>query len=188
MKTNRRGILRGAAGALVTALALLPAAHAGYNVWTGEYTVPQAELQARIETRFPLTLRYAQWIEVQVLHPRLGLDAATGRAAITMDVSVRSPLSPQAMAGLLTVSSRLRFDAASRSVRLTDPDADRIVFKGLPAAEAAQLQAIGQAVAQQALQDYPVHTFSPEDLRLGSRVLVPGEISVVEGAIKVKLD
>lgn len=184
---SRRALFLPLAGALFAGLETIPA-HAGYNIWTGEYTIGQAELQARIETRFPLRFNYAQLFDVSVSRPRLRLDASTRRAAITVDVLVRSPLLGQPLAGSLAISSRFRFDAATRSVRLADPDADRIEFKGLAPADAQQLQAIGQVVAQQALQNYPVHTFSAEELSFGNRSFEPGEISVEDEAIVVKLN
>ena len=186
-RLSRRGLLRLSTGATLGALAAAPA-RAGYNIWTGEYAVSRAELQARIEPRFPLAFRYAQLFEVQVSNPRLGLNATAGRAAITVDVAVRSPFAARPLPGLLTISSRFRYDATTRSIRLADPDADRIEFKGLAAGDAQQLQSIGQVVAQQALQDYPLHTFTPDELRLGSRVFEPGEIKVVADGITVKLD
>ncbi|MCZ2498792.1 DUF1439 domain-containing protein [Xylophilus sp. Kf1] len=187
---SRRALLLPLAGATVAACAALAPspARAGYNVWTGEYTVGQAELQARIEARFPLRFQYAQLFDVSVSRPLLRLQAATARAAITVDVLVRSPLLARPLPGVLTISSRFRFDPATRSVRLADPDADRIAFQGLAAADAQQLQAIGQVVAQQALQDYPVHTFGADELRYGNRSFEPGEITVQDGAIAVRLD
>jgi len=188
-RTRRRLVLQMAVAAVagVGSLAAVPA-HAGYNIFTGEYSVPQAELQARIETRFPLRLNYAQVFDVQVTKPRLGLDAGSKRAGVTVDLLVRSPLLARPLAGVLVISSKLRYDAGTRSVRLVEPNADRIDFQGLAADDARQLQAIGQVVAQQALQDYPLHTFQPEDLRYGNRVFTPGEIFVADGAIVVKLD
>ncbi|QHJ00409.1 DUF1439 domain-containing protein [Xylophilus rhododendri] len=185
--SHRRALLQSLTGAALAALLPLPA-QAGYNIFTGEYTVAQAELQARIDTRFPLRLSYAQLFQVDVSHPRLALSAGTARAAITVDLLVRSPLASKALTGVLTISSRLRFDAPTSSIRLVSPQADRIDFAGLAPQDAQQLQAIGQVVAQEALQDLPVHTFKPEELSVGSRVFVPGEITVVDGAIVVKLD
>lgn len=190
-QASRRGFARrlvaGVALAAVAALAAGPAG-AGYNLWTGEYTVTQAEAQTQVEKRFPLRFTYAQLFDVQVSRPVLRLDAASGRAAIAVDLAVRSPLLAQPLAGALTISSRLRFDAETRSVRLVAPDADRIAFQGLSPADAQQLQAIGQAVAQQALQDYPLHTFRPEELTYGNRVFQPGEITVAADGIRIRLD
>jgi hypothetical protein len=187
---TRRALLLSSAGPALAGLAALaaPAAHAGYNIFTGEFTVEQAELQARVDTRFPLSFSYAQLFDVRVSHPRLRLGAGTARAAITVDLAVRSAFVAQPLAGTLVISSKLRFDGPTRSIRLVEPDADRIEFQGLAPADSQQLQAIGQVVAQQALQDFAVHTFTAEELTRGNRVFTPGEITVVDGAIKIRLD
>ena len=187
---NRRALLVSSAGPALAALACLavPSAHAGYNVFTGEYTVGQAELQARVDTRFPLSFSYAQLFDVRVANPRLRLGAGSDRAAVTVDLVVRSAFMAQPMAGTLVISSKLRFDAPTRSIRLVEPAADRLDFQGLAPADGQQLQAIGQVVAQEALKDWPIHTFTPEELTRGSRVFTPGEITVVEGAVKIRLD
>jgi len=184
---TRRALLRPLTGASLLALGVHPA-RAGYNLWTGQFTIAQPELQAQVETRFPLGFPYPPLFDVRVQRPRLGLNPGEQRVSITVDVLVRSAFVPQALKGLLTISSKLRFDAASRSVRLVDPDADRIDFQGLAPADARQLQAIGQAVAQDALQDWPLHTFRPEELTMGSRVFRPGEITVQDAAISITVD
>ena len=185
---TRRALLRPLAGAALASTLVEVPAHAGYNVWTGQFTIAQQDLQAQVETRFPLGFPYPPLFDVRVQRPRLGLNPAGQRVAVTVDVLVRSAFTPQALKGLLTISSRLRFDAPTRSVRLVDPAADRIDFQGLAPADAQQLQAIGQAVAKDALQDWPLHTFRPEDLTMGSRVFKPGEITVQETTISVAID
>jgi hypothetical protein len=39
----------------------LGTAHAGYNVWTGEYTFTKAELQSAVDKRFPPRCAMANW-------------------------------------------------------------------------------------------------------------------------------
>ncbi len=165
-----------------------PAARAGYNVWTGEYTVPRQELQARVETRFPVTLRYLGFLEVRLTQPRLGLDAAANRATIEALAEVRNPLTPQPLAGRLAISSGLRFDASALALRLDRPTAERVELQGVSARDAQQLQAIGAVVAEEVLRDYALHTFQPEKLKMGLRTFKPGAITVVADGIKVQLD
>jgi hypothetical protein len=184
---RRRAVLRGMAAA-GAALSLAPAARAGYNVWTGEYTVPRKELQAQIETRFPVTLRYLQFLEVRLTQPQLGLDAAANRATIQALAEVRNPLTTQPLAGRLAISSGLKFDAAALALRLDRPTADRVELQGVSPRDAQQLQAIGAVVAEEVLRDYALHTFKPEELKMGMRTFKPGAITVVADGIKVQLD
>jgi hypothetical protein len=187
MPESRRRILQtlfalgAAAGASMPALA-------GYNIFTETYTVPRADIVAQITKRFPLRLRYASIFEVQLTHPRVEFDATANRLRIAVDALIANPLFlPQPMPGVLALSSALKYDAASRAVRLDQPDADRVALQGLSGRDAEQLQALGSVVAQQVLRDYPLHTFGPEDLRYGNRTFEPGAITVTAEGVTVQL-
>ena len=58
----------------------------------------------------------------------------------------------------------------------------------MSARDAQQLQAVGAMVAEEVLRDYPLHTFRPEDLKMGMRTFKPGAITVLADGIKVQLD
>jgi hypothetical protein len=183
---NIRSQALAAAAALSIGLPL--AAHAGYNIWTDEYTVSRADLQAQIEKRFPADLRYLQLIEVQLAHPRLTLDAANNRLTVTADVTVKNPFLKHPLAGVLAISSGLVFDPQSLAVRMNNPSAERVEVEGLAQRDAQQLQAVGAVVAQQILRDYPLHTFKPDDLKWGPKTFHPGTITVQVDGIKVQLE
>ena len=50
-----------------------------------------------------------------------------------------------------------------------------------------KLTAIGGTVAQQVLDQYPIYTFRPEQLRYGGRDVEPGAITVLPDGIKVEV-
>ena len=168
-------------------LGLLPfAASAGYNFWTGEYTLTRQDLQAQVDKRFPLQLRYSELFEVRLDNPQLTLDASLNRVGLAADVHIRNPLiQPRRVQGALALSSGLKFDAATNAIRLDRPNADRVVLDGLDGQNAQQLQAIGAAVAQELLRDYALYTFKPEDLRRFGKTFEPGAITVLAEGIKV---
>ena len=164
-------------------------ARAGYNIFTEEYTLPRADIVAQVQKRFPLRLQYAAIFGVQLARPRVDLDAAANRLRITVDALITNPLFwPQPVPGLLALSSGFRYDAPARALRLDQPDADRVELQGVHGDDAVQLQALGSAVAQQVLRDYPLHTFAPEDLRYGNRTFTPGAITVRNDGIAVHLE
>ncbi|WP_198969884.1 DUF1439 domain-containing protein [Xylophilus sp. ASV27] len=173
---------------LVLAVSLPAVAHAGYNIWTSEYTLSREQIQAGIEPRFPVRMRYAEIFELRLSHPRVTLLPRANRLVVTTDTLVRNPLLlPTPLSGVLAISSGLRFDAAARAVRLYQPTTERLELQGLSADDARNLQALGAFVAQQVLRDCPLHTFTPEQLRLGNRPVEIGEITVVEDGLKVEV-
>ncbi len=178
--------------ALRTALAaaVLPSASAwaGFNFFTNEYTATRAELQAQVERHFPVAQRYAEIFTVGLRDPQLSLDARTNRAALTAVLSIASPLlQPAAIQGVVTVSSALKYDAATRTLRLDQPKAERLELQGLAGRDAERLQQIGAVVAQELLRDQALHTFKPEDLTVGRKTYEIGAITVVRDGIKVEL-
>ncbi|AGW95109.1 DUF1439 domain-containing protein [Cupriavidus sp. DF5525] len=172
-----------AAAAIATATSAL----AGYNVWTGEYTLSRLELQTAIEQRFPATLRYAEVVSVQLSHPRLVLDEANNRVTTQLDARLTNALLPSPpVNGKLSLNSGVRYDAAKRAVLLDNPTVQQVEVAGM-AQYREQLNAIGAVVAQQLLKDYPVYTFKPEELRFGGQEVEPGAITVGKDEVRVEV-
>ncbi len=182
----RRGLLRA-----LLALAVLPAplaARAGFNFFTSEYTASRDELQAQIARRFPVTQRYAELFAVSLNNPVLALDARGNRAAVTAALTIRNTLfQPQVVDGTVTVSSALRYDAPARALRLDQPRAEQLRLNGIEGRDAERLQRIGALVAQELLRDYPLRTFTAEELTVGRKTYEIGDITVQPEAIKVQL-
>lgn len=184
----RRQWLQGLACTAATAALWPAAARAGYNIWTSEYSLERSELQAGLERRFPVSVRYAEVFQVQLTQPRIALDPQANRLGITADARITSALLlATPLQGVLMVSSALRFDPVARAVRLHEPAADRLELRGISERDARQLQAVGSAVAQEVLRDYPIYTFGPDELRIGNRDLTLGEIVVTAEGVKVEV-
>lgn len=182
---TRRRLLRALAGA---ALPLPFAARAGFNFFTSEYTATRDELQAAIARQFPVQQRYAELFTVGLRDPQLALHPHTNRAEITARLSIESPLLRAVpVEGVASVSSALRYDAPTRTLRLDEPRAERLELQGLAGRDAERLQRIGAVVAQELLRDQPLRTFTAEELTVGRKTYEIGEISVLAEGIKVHL-
>jgi hypothetical protein len=72
------------------------------------------------------------------------------------------------------------------AVRLQDPRAEHLRIEGITGNDAQNLQRIGAAVAQEALQGYPLHTFRPEELHFGLKTYEVQSINIGDDAIKVR--
>ena len=160
---------------------------AGYNIWTGEYSLTRQELQTELDKRFPATLRYAEVVSVQLSHPRLVLDEASNRITTHVDARLTNALLPSPpVDGKLALNSGVRYDPARRAVLLDNPTVQQVEVAGMgPYRE--QLNAIGAVVAQQLLKDYPIYTFKPEELRVGGKDVEPGAITVGKDEVRVEV-
>lgn len=185
--SRRRALRHLGAGLALSGLWLRPA-QAGFNFFTSEYTATRAELERELGKQFPQQRGYGGLITVILREPQLGLDAAANRVQLAMALTLASPLmQPAEMPGRVTLSSALRYDAATLSLRLEQPRAEQLQLAGLTGADAERLQRVAAAVAQEALQGQALHTFQREDLTVGRKTYEIGAITVLADGLKVQL-
>ena len=182
LRRSRRHLCLAALGAVLPLRAW-----AGFNFWDSEYTATRAELQAMLATQFPRSQRYGEIVTVVLSDPQLGLNAEANRAAITMHVSITSPLLRGKVDGTIALSSALRYDAAARALRLQQPRAERLALEGVSGGDAERLLQIGGVVAQQVLEGQVLRTFSVEELTVGNKTYEIGDITVQVDGIMVQL-
>lgn len=167
-------------------VATFDVATAGYNFFTGAYTLSKEDLQARLDARFPMQLGAKELVALELTAPLLSLNAKTNRVMIAAKVGVTSGVvKPQRMAGILGISSALKFNAPTQSVLLDQPSADRLDLDVLSERSAELLTRIGTYLIRQALQDQPLYTFKPEQLKFGFKTYEPTGVKVVEEGIVV---
>lgn len=163
-------------------------ASAAYNVWTNDYTLPLTVLQRAIEQQFPKTLQYAQVFEVHLSKPRLTMNVAENRIVTLLNLKVVSNLLLAApLTGTITLSSRLKYDSPTKTIRLDAPGVDKIDVGGIGAQYGQQLNAMGAVVAEQVLNNYPIYTFKPDELRIGQKTFEPGTITMQADSIVVQV-
>lgn len=185
---GRRPWLRAALAAILAPALCVPTrpARAGLNLLLNEFTATRGELQAELDRRFPIARRYGEWASVSLHDPRLALDGSANRATLASRWVIASPvLRPSSMGGQVAVSSGLRWDESGLAVRLQDPRTDQLRIDGVTGDDARNLEHMIAAVAQEALQGYPLLTFRPEDLRFGLKVR---DITVGVDEIKVRFE
>jgi hypothetical protein len=169
-------------------LGLMQAANAAYNIWTNEYSFTKKELEAAIAPQFPRKLRYMDIFDVTLSNPRLGMDADRNRLSTVVDAQIANPLLlARPVNAALTMSSGVKYDPATRSLRLDAPKVENVDSSDLPPQYAQQLTALGNAAADQLLRDYAVYTFTPEQLQMNGKRFEPGKITVEKDAVKVEI-
>ncbi|MCR6476767.1 DUF1439 domain-containing protein [Variovorax sp. ZS18.2.2] len=184
--TSRRRILQALLG--TAALQAPFATLAGFNFFTSEYTASRDELQAMIAKRFPVAERYAEIFMVGLRDPQLGLDAGTNRAALTATLTIASPLlAASPVQGVVSMSSALRYDAPTRTLRLDHPKSERLELQGVEGRDAERLQKVGSIVAQELLQGQVLRSFTADELTVGRKTYEIGDITVQDNGIKVQL-
>jgi hypothetical protein len=150
--------------------------------------ISREELTDKLGKQFPTTKRVMRLLDVTAALPRLDMIADSNRVGVTFDLTAQELLFNQEYKGTVGLSFGLRYEPSDLSIRLKDVKIEQVHVEGLPPAYQRALTNLGGQVAEDQLQDFPVHHFKPEDLRSADRMgYQVGDISVTKTGLAVKL-
>ena len=181
---SRRDALRWGGLALLSSLA-------GCAGILGPRTVviTKEELTTKISKPFPVSNRIMDLLDVKAQAPRLQFHPKDNRVGTEFDLSATDNLFKKTYQGTIGVSFGLRFEPKDLTLRLTAVKVDQIGLAGLPTTLQRYLTRLGAWIAEDKLQDYPVHQFKPEDLRTADRLgYEVGDIKVTDKGLEVHLN
>lgn len=166
----------------------LTTAWAAYNIWTSEYTLTQAELLETLTKQFPRNVNYKGVFKVSVANPQLTLDETQNRITTIVDTNISSDLFlPKAITGKVALNSGVKYDAQTRSLRLDQPVVNKVNVDGNSEQSNQEIAGVTNAVVRELLNNYPIYTFTPEQLELKGQRFEPGEITIGQHDIKVQI-
>lgn len=125
--------------------------------------VPTEQLQASLDKRFPLDMRYLELFDLHATQPTVQLDAAAGRVLLTMDVVIAPPFVKRTWKGSIALSGVLRPDDAQRALVIREPRLDAFRIDGFDPQMSRQITRYGGLFAEQLLRDMPVARY--DDVR-----------------------
>lgn len=181
---TRRGLLAAGTGTIV-ALALGGCASV---LAPRRVDISREELLARLADRFPMGKQVLGVLDITAAAPRLHMLPEDNRMAAEFDLQARDRLFGKRHEGRIALSFGLRFERSDLTLRLAQVKVDRLHFAGLPPGLDSQLTRIGAWLAEDHLQDLPIHRFRPEDLRGADRLgLQVDDIRVRRDGLSVHL-
>jgi len=171
----------------VVLLWLLAAALVGCQYLPGgkgyEVRVSQAQLQERLDKRFPRTKTYLYVFRVTLENPRVHLDNGSRRVGVALDFVVGLGLGGEGnrFAGSLDFTSGLSYAADTGDFYLTDPLIERLSIEGLPPRQTERLRAaLSTAIAEHALT-HPVYSLKETDIKQAAARLTLKKVVVDQG-------
>lgn len=200
MTVRRRSLLGGVAGGrLLTAAAGLGAALgvgglASLAGCAGGFGTPgialsQRELQALLESRFPVDRRLLEVFDVQLRGPRVALLPERNRIALELAIGTRDRLRRQAFEGRLAFDSELRWSAAERSLRLAQVRVNDFTLDAAGRGERSGAERLGGALVERLLDELVVYTLPAERAEaLRAQGLTPGAVNVTGRGVEVTLE
>jgi hypothetical protein len=153
------------------------------------FTVAPEQLQQAIGKRFPYQQKLADVLDLKILSPRLALLPATNRLGTELDLNLLERIGGRTYTGTMALDYGLRFEASDKSVRMTGVRVSSVKLNNVPEPFNDAISRHMPRLAEQLLTDYPLHTFSEQDLSLVSGLgFEPGEIRVTPQGLRVTLD
>lgn len=148
--------------------------------------VSRQQLEAALAKRFPYDARAAGLFSARAGVPRLALLPQSNRLRLEFGVDATERLTRSSTHADLALSFGLRYEPADASIRAADVRVEELAVQGLPAAWREAFRMAGGLIAEQMLENAPLHTFRPEELAR-ARGLQPGSIQVTDSGVRMEL-
>lgn len=153
------------------------------------FTVPPDQLQQAIGKRFPYQQKLADVLDLKILSPRLALLPDTNRIGTELDLNLLERIGGRTYTGTMALDYGLRFEASDKSVRMTGVRVSSVKLNSVPEPFNEAISRHMPRLAEQLLTDYPLHTFSEQDMMLVNGLgFEPGEIRVTPNGLRVTLN
>ena len=153
------------------------------------FTVPPEQLQQAIAKRFPYQQKLADVLDLKILSPRLALLPDTNRIGTELDLNLLERIGGRTYTGTMALDYGLRFEASDQSVRMTGVRVSSVKLNNVPEPFNEAISRHMPRMAEQLLTNYPLHTFSEQDMALVSGLgFEPGEIRVTPKGLRVTLN
>lgn len=147
-----------------------------------EVVVSADKLSELLARRISIDKKVLEVLHVRTGKPTVVLDPQTQRLRVELDLSLGHPFSSRPLQGRAGISGGLAFDAASRTVLLTEPRVERLDVDAVPPALRDSFGRLGAALGSELLDKYPLVTLEPKHLTAhGQEYRVLGFDIVPEG-------
>jgi hypothetical protein len=171
------GLVAAAAAAALWSCTSLGALARGY------LDIDAADLQARIEQRFPVRHCKTVLLCAELTHPVVTLSEGDDRVGLAVDVKLS--LGPRDRSAHVAMTGRPRYDPSTGQLFLDDLQVAQFEGAGVPAESAEWLRYGATLAAQQALQNRPVYTLDERSAKgaLARRAL--SDVRVKAGKLRL---
>jgi hypothetical protein len=162
---------------IALALAIIAVVAGAYGYYSGkEYVIrlTEAELQAKLDQRFPIRRDVLFVVQIDLSNPRVHLLEGSNRVAIGIDVVLNFRLRDQAKSfgGSIDVDGGLRYEAFKGRFFLTDPHIQALRVDGIPEKYRTEVEKVVHGAISEAMNKGPIYTLSADAGQLLARLLL----------------
>lgn len=149
-------------------------------------TVTEAQLQQKLQDKLLAPITVLKIFNVSLAQPLIKLDGQSERMTASVDATISNPLS-RTVHGKGTISGKLRFDPATQSILLTEARIDALNIDGLGGRYSELISVLSQQLGAELLNDLPLYTLKPDDLKVAGMTFVPKLMRVTPQGLQVTL-
>ncbi len=149
----------------------------------GSIDIDQAQLQARLDARFPQRNCTMMVACVTLSAPVVMLTEGSSRIGLSADVLVT--LGHREMPGKVAFSGTLRYVRYKGDFYLDDVQIDNFVLTGFPPQLVDVVKARGPAAMRRALEGHPIYTLKADSTQSALAKLAVRDVQVVDGKVRV---
>ena len=152
------------------------------------YTVPLAQLQEMVATKFPRSVPVQGLFDLNLQAPQLRLLPAVNRLGATMAVDAAGPALRRSHGGTFDVEFALRYEASDRTLRAHQIKLGRLDFPTLKPAVTELINAYAPVLAEQSLREVVLYQLNAQETAMADLLgLRPGRITVTGQGLAVEL-
>ncbi len=165
----RRRLIQGALAVCLSGALLMGCSTVDRLLAPRTVEISREELLNKLGQQFPLRNTVLDLFEVTCAAPRLTLQADANRVLADVDLTAQDKIFSRSYQGTLWLSFGLRYEPRDQTIRLQHVTIDKVSLKGLPANYERQLTKFGSWLTEGRLQDYVVHRFTPDELKIADK-------------------
>ena len=145
------------------------------------------QIAQKLNEKLALPIQIAKIFNINLSNSVVNFDKATGRMTTTMDTKLSSELFEKTLNGKLGISGKLRFDAATQSVVLDEPQVENLEMDGAGGNFSKIFNSLAKTVGGEALAGLTLYKVKPEDLKFGGNTYSPKDMVVTDNGLQLTL-
>jgi len=170
---------------LISLTALITACASGPR----SVSISEAELQQRMTEQLSVPITLLNIFDISLTNPVIRLDEGIERLNAQMDSIISNPLNGEALTGKINISGKLQFDGTRSSVVLTESKIENLKIQGMGLDDkySELLNLLVAKLGGELLNNVPLYTLKPDDLRVGNTRYAPSQFNIVGRELKITL-
>ena len=145
------------------------------------------QIAQKLNQKLALPIQLMKIFNMNLSNSVVNFDKTTGRMTTTMDTKLSSELFDKTLNGKLGISGKLRFDAATQSVVLDEPQIENLDLDGAGGNFSKIFNSLAKTVGGEMLTGLTLYKVKPEDLKFGGTNYSPKDMIVTDNGLQLTL-